>query len=237
MKADHLDALLKAREEKREVALVTDLESGAESLVIDGNVDGELVLDGALAGAVQKAMAANESRRIEEGGRSYFALVLTQPLRLGIIGAGHISQYLSSMAAMAGFDVTIIDPRTTYATASRFPGATLSHEWPEEGLHSLGLGRRSAVVALSHDPKLDEPALATALKSDSFYIGALGSRKTQGQRRERMKEQGFSDADLDRIHGPVGLDIGALSPAEIAVSILAQIIDVLRPKKKGIAPK
>ncbi|MBT3792655.1 MAG: xanthine dehydrogenase [Rhodospirillales bacterium] len=237
MKATSLNALLKARAEKRDVALVTDLESGAEALVVDGLAEGDLALDGGLSGAVKKAMAANESRRVEENERSYFILVLSQPLRLAIIGAGHISQYLSSMAAMAGFEVTIIDPRTTYATAPRFPGAELNHDWPEEALGALGIDRRMAVVALSHDPKLDEPALATAMKSDAFYIGALGSRKTQGARRERMKEQGFSDADLDRIHGPVGLDIGALSPPEIGISIVAQIIDVLRPKKKGIAPK
>lgn len=236
MRADHLAALLKARDAKCSIARLTDIATGAEALVVDGKAEGALQVDDALKAALDAALAREESRLFEDGPRRVFIQVLTPPLRLAIVGAGHISQYLGSIAAEIGFEVTVIDPRTTYASQSRFPAAKLSHEWPDTALEGMGLDRRMAVVTLSHDPKLDEPALATALRSDAFYIGALGSRKTQAQRRQRMKTQGFTDADLDRIHGPVGLDIGALSPAEIAVSIVAQIIDVLRPKKKGIAP-
>ncbi len=237
MKASRLDALLAARDAKRGVARLTDIATGAETLVVDGTAEGDIALEGALADAVAEALARERSGLFEGGGRRIFIHVLAPPLRLAIVGAGHISQYLSRIAAETGFEVTVIDPRTTYASAARFPGAKLSHDWPDEALAAFALDRRSAVVTLSHDPKLDEPALAAALGSDAFFIGALGSRKTQDQRRARMKAQGFSDADLDRIHGPVGLDIGALSPAEIAVAIVAQIIDVLRPKKKGIPDK
>ena len=184
-------------------------------------------------GGVDAALAKGQSRLVEDQGRRVFIKVLVPAHRLAIIGAGHVSQYLTTIAGVAGFDVTVIDPRTLYASPARFPDATINHEWPDEALAAFGLDRNSAVVTLSHDPKLDEPALATALKSDAFYIGALGSRKTQALRRERMKAEGFTDAELDRIHGPVGLDIGALSPAEIAVSIVAEMIDVLRPEKKG----
>ncbi|MGE0650841.1 MAG: XdhC family protein [Alphaproteobacteria bacterium] len=234
MKTAQLDHLLDSRNAKRSIARLTDIATGAEALVVDGKVEGALAMDTDLEAALRDALAREQSRLYEREGRRVFIHVLAPPLRLAIVGAGHISQYLSSIAAEAGFDVTVIDPRTTYASAERFPRAKLSHDWPDEALEAFGLDRRSAVVTLSHDPKLDEPALASALRSDAFYIGALGSRKTQAQRRERMKAQGFGESELDRIHGPVGLDIGALSPAEIAIAIIAQIIDVLRPKKKGV---
>jgi xanthine dehydrogenase accessory factor len=235
MKTDQLDLLLTARDAKRPLARLIDIATGDEALVVDGKTTGSLVIDAGLRAALDAAQSLEESRLYEQGNRRIFIHVLAPPLRLAIIGAGHISQYLSTIAREIGFDVTVIDPRTTYASAQRFPGAHLSHDWPDTALENLGLDRRSAVVTLSHDPKLDEPALATAVASDAFYIGALGSRKTQAQRREGMKAQGLTDAQLDRVHGPVGLDIGALSPAEIAVSIIAQMIDVLRPKKKGTA--
>lgn len=235
MKAARLQALLAARDAKRQVARLTDIATGAEALVVEGAAEGELTVDGSLHAAVDDALAQERSAMFEDGARRVFIQVLTPPLRLAIVGAGHISQYLSTIAAETGFEVTVIDPRTTYASEARFPRAKLSHDWPDDALEAFGLDRRSAVVTLSHDPKLDEPALAAALRSKAFFIGALGSRKTQEQRRARMRDQGFTERDLDRIHGPVGLDIGALSPAEIAVAITAQIIDVLRPKKKGLA--
>ena len=236
MKSGQLDRLLALRDAKRSLARLIDISTGAEALAVDGGIEGALDVDAPLQAALDAALAREESRLFEDGTRRVFIQVLTPPLRLAIVGAGHISQYLGAIAAEIGFDVTVIDPRTTYASATRFPRARLSHEWPDTALDGMALDRRSAVVTLSHDPKLDEPALATALNSDAFYVGALGSRKTQAQRRERMKAQGLTDAQLDRIHGPVGLDIGALSPAEIAVSIVAQMIDVLRPKKKGLSP-
>jgi len=233
MKAATLQAIIDARNAKRECAFVTDLDSGAEVMLANGKAEGVLEVGDALKAEVESALAKGESRLVEDQGRRVFIKVLVPRHRLAIIGAGHISQYLTTIAGVAGFDVTVIDPRTLYASPERFPGATINHQWPDEALTKFGLDRGCAVVALSHDPKLDEPALATALKSNAFYVGALGSRKTQAQRRERMKAEGFTDADLNRIHGPVGLDIGALSPAEIAVSIVAQMIDVLRPEKKG----
>ena len=228
MDSAKLDRLLASRDAKRSIARLTDIATGAEALVIDGKAEGALAIDAKLEAALQDALVREQSRLYEGEGRRVFIHVLAPPLRLAIVGAGHTSQYLSSIAAEAGFDVTVIDPRTTYASAERFPRATLSHEWPDEALDAFGLDRRSAVVTLSHDPKLDEPALASALRSDAFYIGALGSRKTQVQRRERMKAQGFSESELDRIHGPVGLDIGARSAPEIALSILAQVVAALR---------
>jgi xanthine dehydrogenase accessory factor len=143
--------------------------------------------------------------------------------RLILVGAVHISQALAPMAALAGYAVMVIDPRQAFATDARFPDVSLSGDWPDEAMARLKLDRRTAVVTLTHDPKLDDPALQTALKSDVFYIGALGSKKTHAARLARLREAGFGDADCARIRGPVGLSIGAKSPAEIAVSILAEI--------------
>ncbi len=157
-----------------------------------------------------------------------FVAIHNPPLRLIVVGAVHIAQALVPMARQVGYDPVVIDPRTAFASADRFSGVTLLDEWPDDGVRALGLGARTALVLLTHDPKLDDPALAEALRSDVFYIGALGSSRTHAKRLERMAEAGFSQADLARIHGPVGLDIGAAGPAEIALSILAQMTQVLR---------
>ena len=157
-----------------------------------------------------------------------FVAVHNPPLRLIVVGAVHIAQALVPMARIAGYDPVIIDPRAAFASDVRFPGETLLDDWPDDGVRALGLDARTALVLLTHDPKLDDPALAEALRSDVFYIGALGSTRTHAKRLERMREAGFTDADLARIHGPVGLDIGAAGPAEIALSILAQMTQVLR---------
>ena len=145
-----------------------------------------------------------------------------------VVGAVHIAQPLSAMAALAGYDVTLVDPRESFAAAERFPGVALNPEWPDTALDSLGLDHRCAVVTLTHDPKLDDPALQVALKSDAFFIGCLGSKKTHASRLRRLKKAGFTEADLARVHGPVGLPIGSRSPAEIAISILAQVTQTLR---------
>ena len=144
-----------------------------------------------------------------------------------VVGAVHIAQSLVPMAALAGYDVTVVDPRRAFATDARFPGVTLSTDWPDDALTALDPDRRTAVVTLTHDPKLDDPALAVALRSTAFYIGALGSRRTHARRVERLREAGFNDKDIARIHAPIGLDIGAVSPAEISISILGQITEVL----------
>ena len=157
-----------------------------------------------------------------------FVAIHNPPLRLIVVGAVHIAQALVPMARIAGYDPLIIDPRTAFATDARFPGEVLLDEWPDEGVRALGLDGRTALVLLTHDPKLDDAALTEALRSDVFYIGALGSKRTHAKRLERMRAAGFMESDLARIHGPVGLDIGAAGPSEIAISILAQMIQVLR---------
>jgi xanthine dehydrogenase accessory factor len=162
-----------------------------------------------------------------EDGRT-FLTVQVPPPRLVVIGAVHISQALAPMAKIAGFDVTIIDPRTAFATAERFPDVELLAEWPEEVLKSRPLDAYTALAALTHDPKVDDVPIVAALAARSFYVGALGSRKTHAKRVERLLEQGASAADIERIHAPVGIDIGAQSPAEIAVAILAEVIAALR---------
>jgi xanthine dehydrogenase accessory factor len=228
MKRAILDRLLKDRAAKHAVVLVTELQSGAQALVYPQEVFGDLALDGDALLRIRQALTADESGMVELGGKRLFLQVQNPPLRLIVIGAVHIAQTLAPMAALAGYSVTIIDPRRAFATDARFPDVKLIGEWPDEAMAAMKLDRRTAIVTLTHDPKLDDPALQTALKADVFYIGALGSRKTHAARLGRLKAAGFSEADGARIHGPVGLDIGALSPAEIAVAILAQITAVLR---------
>jgi xanthine dehydrogenase accessory factor len=218
-----LSALNKARNEKRAVVLATDLTSGRTELIHTDEAG-----RGALAEAAKKAARHDESVTVEADGTSWFLTVFNPPLDLAIIGAVHIAQPLARMAALADYAVRIIDPRTAFATEDRFPNVALSHDWPDEALAAKPLTARSAIVALTHDPKLDDPALSAALRSPAFYIGALGSKQTHARRLERLKEQGFSEPELSRIHGPIGLKIGAKSPAEIAVSILGEMTALLR---------
>jgi xanthine dehydrogenase accessory factor len=157
-----------------------------------------------------------------------FIAIHNPPLRLYIVGAVHIAQALVPMAHVAGYDVTVIDPRESFASAARFPDVTLSYDWPDEALEAFKIDGRSALVLLTHDPKLDDPALEVALVSDCFYIGALGSKRTHAKRVERLTEKGFSSEQIARIHGPIGLNIGGSGPAEIAVSVIAQMTQVLR---------
>jgi xanthine dehydrogenase accessory factor len=222
MKRETLLALNDARSKSRAMVRAVDLATGEERL-IDPHTDKSAL---GLAGA--DAARADQSATVEIEGGSWFLEVYNPPLDLVIVGAVHIAQPLSRIAALAGYNVRIIDPRTAFATAERFPGITLSHDWADEALAKSPLGPRSAIVLLTHDPKLDDPALVAALRSDCFYIGALGSKKTQAARRARMQAEGFGEQELARIHGPVGLNIGARSPAEIAVAILAEITQVLR---------
>ena len=227
MKTAQLDALLAARAAKQPVTLITQLSTGAQALVRDGAVDGALALDSVLEAAVDKAQTDDRSLTIESGGERYFVQVFSPPRRLIAVGAVHIAQTLVPMASLAGYAVTVVDPRGAFATDLRFPGVTLLEEWPDDALKDLAPDRRTAVVTLTHDPKLDDPALDVALRSDAFYIGALGSRRTHARRLERLTALGFNERDFARIHGPIGLDIGAVSPAEIAVSILAEITQTL----------
>ena len=212
----------------RPAALVTHLKSGQHAILEEDDVEGELHLDATALGAVRVAIRDDRSTTIEAADGRLFVEVFNPALRLIVVGAVHAAQPLARMAAIAGYAVTIVDPRSAFATEERFPGVALSTDWPEDAMPRLKPDRRTAIVTLTHDPKIDDPALTVALKSDAFYVGALGSKRTHAGRSQRLKEAGFSDADIARIHGPVGLSIGALTPAEIAISILAQITQVLR---------
>lgn len=216
--------LARARRARASVAYLTDLSTGAQELWPQEACPDEQG-SGPLGPALARALHQEESRLLELAGRRLFVHVAAAPLRLVVVGAVHLAQALARLAELSGFELVVIDPRTAFATEARFPSARLLHDWPDVALRGLSPDRRTAVVVLSHDAKLDEPALATALRSECFYIGALGSRRTQLARRGRLEEAGFSDAELRRINGPVGLDIGALTTPEIAVAIMAQIIE------------
>lgn len=232
MKGRFLDAVIAAGREARSVALATDIKSGAQLLLDGERTEGDLILDEAGLGAMRDALRADRNRLIETPSGRVFIQVFSPPRRCFVIGAVHIAQPLVQILGLADYQAIVIDPRESFATEARFPGLELSTEWPDEALERLRPDHRSAVVTLTHDPKLDDPALAVALRSECFYIGALGSKRTHARRCDRLKEIGFTDTDLARIHGPIGLAIGAVSPAEIAVSILAQMTQVLRRGEK-----
>jgi xanthine dehydrogenase accessory factor len=230
MRRETLARLNEARRDGRAVVRAVDMGSGEERL-IDPASDSST-----LGQAAAAAARADRSGPTEIEGRSWFLAVYNPPLELVIVGAVHIAQPLSAMARMTGYDVKIVDPRERFASADRFPDMTLIHAWPEEDSLRALLKPRSALVALTHDPKLDDPALLAALKSPCFYIGALGSKKNHANRLARLKAQGFDDAQLARIHGPIGLAIGARSPEEIAISILAEMTAELRLGESQSAP-
>jgi xanthine dehydrogenase accessory factor len=209
--ADILAELVAERAARRAVAYEVNLTTGARRLVRDGYGD-RLRLD---------------RSGVEDDGETFVA-VHNPPLRLVVVGAVHIAQALVPMARVAGYDPVVVDPRDAFASADRFPDTALCLDWPDEAVAKIGLDARTAVVLLTHDPKLDDPALLAALASDAFYIGALGSSRTHAKRVDRMRQAALTPAQIDRIHGPVGLDIGAAGPSEIAVSILAQMTAVLR---------
>ncbi|MEO3433138.1 XdhC family protein [Inquilinus sp. CAU 1745] len=228
MKQPTLQLLLAARRETRPAVLVTELSDGGQTLIAEGAPEGDLPLTPALREAVEKARRDDRSGVAETDGKSFFIHVLQPPLRLIVVGAVHIAQSLAPMAALAGYAVTIVDPRRSFATDERFPDLVVRNDWPDEAMVELKPDGRTAIVTLTHDPKIDDPALDCALRSSAFYIAALGSRKTHAGRLERLREMGHDAHALARIHGPAGLSLGAVSPAEIAVSILAQMTGVLR---------
>jgi xanthine dehydrogenase accessory factor len=217
-----LQNLNAAKRSGRAIVRAIDLETGEEKL-IDPMAD-----TSPLGIASANAARADQSMSVEIDGRTWFCSVFNPPLELVIVGAVHIGQPLARMAALVGYRVRVIDPRASFITPDRFPDAALAHDWPDEALAKTPVGARSAVVALTHDPKVDDPALVAALRSCCFYIGALGSKKSHAGRLVRLKQQGFTESDLARIHGPVGLMIGARSPAEIAISIMAEMTRTLR---------
>jgi xanthine dehydrogenase accessory factor len=222
-----LSALNAERAARRAAVLITDIASGAQRLVRQGEFAGD-----PLADVLQERLRTAKSGLVEHEGQSLFLTVQTPPVKVVVIGAVHISQALAPMGRGLDLDMTIVDPRTAFATPERFPDVPVVAEWPDDALPRLGLDRYTALVALTHDPKIDDPALSAALNAECFYIGALGSKKTHARRIERLTAAGFGKADLARIHAPIGLDIGAVSPAEIAVSVLAEIIATLRRDRR-----
>jgi xanthine dehydrogenase accessory factor len=230
MRLSLLSDLNAERAARRAAILVTDVLSGEQRLVREAEVEGDPLVQ-----ELQDSLRRGKSGLVERDGRQFFLTVQTPPVRVVVIGAVHISQALAPMAKGLDLDVTIIDPRTAFATPERFPDVPLLAEWPDAVLPQIGIDPYTAVVALTHDPKIDDPALIAALRSECFYIGALGSRKTHERRVQRLTEAGFPEADLARIHAPIGLDIGAVSPAEIAVSVLAEIVATLRKERRRSA--
>jgi xanthine dehydrogenase accessory factor len=227
MHLDLLSALNGERDARRAAILVTDITSGEQRLVREAAAEAD-----PLADLILERLRLGKSGMVEAEGRSLFLTVQVPPVKVVAIGAVHISQALAPMARVLDLDVTIVDPRTAFASPERFPDVPVLAEWPDEALPRLGLDRYTALVALTHDPKIDDPALTAALRAECFYIGALGSRKTHARRVERLTAAGFDEPELARIHAPIGLDIGAVSPAEIAVSILGEIVADLHKDRR-----
>ena len=228
-----LSALNAERAARRACVLVTDTASSQQRLV-----KGADIAEDPMAAVLEAALRAGKSGAVEFDGKTWFLTVQPPPVRLVVIGAVHVSQALAPMARTAGFDMTVVDPRTAFATPERFADVKLLAEWPQDALPVLKLDRYTGVACFTHDPKIDDPALEQALAADCFYIGALGSRKTHARRLERLHASGFGVEQTGRIHAPIGMDIGAVSPAEIAVSVLAEIILALRKKPlRGDAPQ
>lgn len=229
MKRALLDRVLAHRAARRAFVVATHLGDGHQ-LIVEPDAEPGADADAALIERAHAALAEDRAETGAFGDGTWHLNPYNPPPRLLVIGAVHISQALVPMARLLDFDVTVIDPRRAFGTLERFPDVTLLHEFPAEAFARLGLDRRTAVVMLTHDRKIDDPALALALASPSFYIGALGSRKTQAARNQRLLASGFGEPDIARIHGPVGLPIGARSPAEVALAILAEVIAALRGK-------
>jgi xanthine dehydrogenase accessory factor len=223
VKLDILRTLNAERAARRPVVVVTDLASGGQRLVKAADVGRDPLKE-----LIEKRIRSAKSGTEETAQGKVFLTVHVPPPRLVITGAVHISQALAPIGKLLGYDVTIVDPRTAFASIERFPDVKVIAEWPDVALPPLGIDRYTAFVALTHDPKIDDPALTHALARGCFYIGALGSRKTHGRRLDRLKAQGISDAALARIHAPIGLEIGAVSPSEIAVAIMGEITARLR---------
>ena len=226
MKDATLTQVLEARAARTPLAVVTRVSDGTQGVVTPDTADALLPPE-AVADATRR-LAADESGTVVAGGETWFVHAHTPPYRMVVVGAVHIAQPLVKMGVLAGFDTIVIDPRSAFATAERFPGVRVVDLWPDEAMAALGPDSRTAVITLTHDPKLDDAALSVALRSPAFFIGSLGSTRTHAARCKRLRREGFSDSEIARIHGPVGLAIGARAPAEIAAAILAQVVSVRR---------
>ena len=228
MKQSLLRAVLQARAGKRALVLISRLHDGCQWAAIEGEpaeaFDANAPrLEASVSEAARAALRRDRSEVVEDSGTRYFLHVMAPPLRLFVVGAVHIAQSLVPMASLLGYSVTVIDPRRAFATAERFPGVTVTNDWPDDALNAAGLDSRCAVVTLSHDPKIDDPALHVALGSPAFYVGSLGSRRTHGKRVERLTADDVAQEAIARIHAPIGLDIGAETAPEIAASIVAEL--------------
>jgi xanthine dehydrogenase accessory factor len=223
-----LERLLATARTSAPVALVTNLVTGTQALVSKTESDGDLTLSSKELGQVLQSIDDDRSGTLESTAGVLLIEVWNPKPRLLVIGAVHTAQELVPLARSAGYEVTVIDPRTAFGTAARFPNTTIRNDWPDEAVAALAPDRRTAILTLTHDPKIDDPGLTAALRSEAFYIGALGSRRTHAKRVARLKEAGFDDVAISRIRGPVGLAIGAQTPVEIAISIIAEITAVLR---------
>jgi xanthine dehydrogenase accessory factor len=220
VRAELLSQLAAAQRERRAIAVITNLATGVQRFVSREDAQNDALLD--------KAFRFDKSGVEQTADGEVFISIHNPRLRLVIIGAVLIAQSVIPMADMAGYDITVIDPRGAFATGARFPNVTLHADWPDDVLPTLALDARTAILALTHDPKIDDPALQIALNSEAFYIGALGSKKTQAARVERLTSNGITEAQIKRIHGPIGLAIGAVGGAEIAISIMAEMTKSLR---------
>lgn len=223
MKREDLVRLNALRAERRAAVYVTDLEKGGGRLIAEGDA-----VEDNLVAAVRTAFLSGKSTQVEIEGRRLFLNVQVPPPRIVAIGAVHITQALAPMAAIAGFDLSVIDPRTAFATPERFEGVDLVADWPEDVLEARPLDAYTALIAVTHDPKIDDYPIAAGLKAGCFYVGALGSRKTHAKRVERLMALGLTEEQIAGIDAPIGLDIGAISPAEIAVSVLGTVIQAFR---------
>jgi xanthine dehydrogenase accessory factor len=228
MKLELLTSLNAERAARRPAVVVTDVNSGRERLVKAADIAKDPLRE-----ILREHLRTGKGGMVDSPEGRVFLTVYVPAPQLVITGAVHISQALAPIGKLLGYDVTIVDPRTAFASIERFPDVKVIAEWPDTALPPLGIDRYTAFVALTHDPKIDDPALLHALSHDCFYIGALGSKKTHGRRVARLKDQGVSDADIARIHAPIGLGIGAVSPAEIAVAIMAQITERLRAEEQS----
>ena len=228
MTPEVLKALNAARAAERPAVLARRLDDNRQTLWVGGAIVAGEPWPPAVEDAAQAALESDRGRKIEADGATWFVQVFNPPLRLVVVGAVHIAQALVPMAQIAGYAVTVVDPRRAFAAAERFPGVVLRHDWPDEAMAALAPDARTAVVTLTHDPKIDDPALVGALQSEAFYIAALGSKRTHAARVARLAEAGFDEATIARIHGPAGLALGAVSPAEIAISVIAEMTRALR---------
>jgi len=230
MRLDILKSLNTERAARRAAVVITDVATGAQRFVAGADVGADPLRE-----ILQERLRTGKSGMVETAQGRVFLTVHVPPPRLVLTGAVHISQALAPVARLLGYDVTIVDPRTAFASPERFPDVKLIPLWPDEALPPLGVDRYTAFAALTHDPKIDDPALLHALSRDCFYIGALGSKKTHARRMERLAAQGVAATALTRIHAPIGLAIGAVSPPEIAVAIMAEITAALRLEADGLA--